>query len=339
MANILFLGGGRRVELARLFKVRGHAIFGYETSTQVPLASEAQIVRGLPWADTGLAASLSDACRVHGIDLLLPLDCRAVAELASLRTVGERERTARIVHRSVSENLMFLLRERFVGPDNEETATACLDKGLFEAFIVAHFGFDTDLYPFPVSGKPAIIKPRRGFGSRGVMKVGALVPDSVQYDGDEDVAQVYLPGTEWSVDAYFGLRNADGASGLLGASPRQRLRVAGGEVIESVTVDRPDLVSMTKEVGEALRLTGPACFQFKGDVANSPRLIEVNARFGGGATLSIEAGLPMVGYVCGEYLECRTFPAGSGCARQGVYMSRSYRDHYWFHSAKQGEAI
>jgi hypothetical protein len=337
MANILFLGGGRRVELARLFKVRGHAIFGYETSTQVPLASEAQIVRGLPWTDVGFAANLSETCRLYGMDLLVPLDCRAVAELAVWRAVGERERAAHLAYRRVSDNLMFLLRERFVGPDNEEVATTCLDKGLFAAFIVAHFGFDTDLYPFPVSGKPAIIKPRRGFGSRGVMKVGALVPNSFQYDGD--VAQAYLPGTEWSVDAYFSRRNADGAPKLVGASPRQRLRVAGGEVIESVTVDRPDLVSMTKEVGEALRLTGPTCFQFKGDVANSPRLIEVNARFGGGATLSIEAGLPMVDWVCGEYLEGKTFPAGSGRARQGVYMSRSYRDHYWFPSAKQSEAV
>ena len=38
MANILFIGGGRRVELANLFINHGHKIWSYETSNKVPIS-------------------------------------------------------------------------------------------------------------------------------------------------------------------------------------------------------------------------------------------------------------------------------------------------------------
>jgi biotin carboxylase len=140
------------------------------------------------------------------------------------------------------------------------------------------------------------------------------------------VYQRRLFGNEYSVDAYFNRLGE-----LVGASPRTRIRVAGGEVIESMTVNRPDLVVATRRVGEALGLTGPACIQFieDKDDSNKPYVMEVNGRFGGGAPLSIIAGLRIPELVIDEYVN-NVIPKPDSCgAHPNIYMTRSYEGHYF----------
>jgi hypothetical protein len=281
--NILFLGGGRRVELARRFLLRGCRVYAYELSRDVPVASVADVVVGKSWDNPSVHDHLKTVKELLDVRAVLPLDDKAAA------TVGW------------------------------PWSYRCYDKQEFSAYCRRHC---PDLYPTPEIGKPYVIKPRFGNGSKGIHYEYAF-PRNTPYESMTHVYQKQLTGKEFSVDAYF---NKAGA--LVGASPRERLRVAGGEVVESVTVDRPDLVKFAKSVGGAVGAVGPTCIQFIEDEDGTPFVIEANHRFGGGATLSIEAGLDMVDYVIRE-ARGETVGAGTGRAEPGLRMVRSMKDHFF----------
>ncbi len=292
---VLFIGGGRRTQLASYFKEWGCQIFGYELDPRVPLRDYGPVFTGKRWDDPTLKDDLAYIMKGHEIDLAVPLDCRAVGVVA------------------------WLPLPKPVVVTGGRSALTCLDKRLFEA-AAERFA---DLYPYPAEGFPAVSKPKKGFGSNGVEYIDRYVP-GYQAKFPDNVFQKRLPGPEFSVDAYW---NRQGE--FVGASPRQRLRVAGGEVLDSITVNRPDLIDAARRVGDAVKLKGPACIQFMDDGAGRPYVIEVNARFGGGSTLSLHAGLNMVEYVLREYAWGKTVEAGSGKAAVGCYMTRSYKDHYF----------
>lgn len=311
MTRVLFLGGGRRVALAERFIAAGCEIYGYELDVHVPLASAAKkVVAGKKWDSPYTEAHIRDACRDNHIDLVVPLDDHGVVVLA--RT-----------------NLDPGVAKSCPGP---EAALKAWNKQLFAEHCRA---FSPDLYPWPVPGEPSILKPRFGFGSNGVLEGGVFDTDTATPSGY--VRQRKLSPPEYTVDCYF---NRDGE--MVGASPRERLRVAGGEVIESRTVEAPALVAASRRLGEGMGLRGPACVQFMGGSPDgSPQAIEVNSRFGGGSTLSCQAGLDMVDMTLREYVRGEALPAGryaaapfgstgKGYATPGVRMSRSYKDHFFW---------
>lgn len=301
MTTVLFLGGGRRVSLAERFAARGCAVLGYELDTRVPLAAVGKVLLGHPWASPDFGPHLRQVAAAYRVDLVVPLDDAGVVALAQ-----ESD----------------LPCPRACPP--ADAARACYDKGLFETAVVGHFGFDDAVYPFAVDGRPAVVKPRRGCGSKGVRRVDRFERVSFQWDGDAEVAQRELSGPEFSVDCFYGPTGS-----LVGASPRERLRVAGGEVVESRTVDRPDLVELCRRLGRALGLHGAACLQFMGDADGRCRVIEANARFGGGSTLSCAAGLDLVGLTLDHFLGGSVPLAGVARARPGVFMTRAFRDSFF----------
>jgi hypothetical protein len=288
MANILFLGGGRRVELAHLFQARGHDVFAYELSHDVPVGDcDVGVILGVPWNNPYLADHVAAARRQYEIDLVVPLDDRAACDYP----VG----------------------------GCYTAAQTCYDKARFADFFRPdkHFTW----YPFPVRGKPAVIKPVHGHGSNGITFVD-------QWDGTTPagmVVQKRIFGREFTVDAYF---NKSGT--FVGASPRLRIRVAGGEVVESKTVQADGLNECVRQVGEDMGVNGPCCFQFIEDrETGCCKVLEANCRLGGGATLSIEAGFDMVGWLVDEYVKGGCVQPGDKKARPDVYMTRSYRDHFF----------
>jgi len=71
--NILFLGGGRRVLLAKRFIERGHSIFSYELDKNVPISSVAEVIEGLPWQHDDILWDIMSKIETHEIDLVIPL--------------------------------------------------------------------------------------------------------------------------------------------------------------------------------------------------------------------------------------------------------------------------
>lgn len=291
--NVLFLGGGRRVGLAQRFIAAGCKVFGYELTTNVPLADVATVIEGVKWQDKEFYRQLLGAVEHYRIDVAVPLDDAATVELAFW------------------DLPCYKVVSRF------HAVKACYDKALFENNC---FSFSLrDLYPHSVVGKPYCIKPINGCGSKDISfgdewETGFAAPAGF-------VVQRRIIGDEWSVDAYFHKDSI-----LVGAIPRRRLRVAGGEVIESITERNDELVEAVQKLNRVMKFRGPICAQFIVQEDGRPFIIECNARFGGGSTLSCEAGLDMVDYVLRD---ATRQPIPEPEIKWGLYMSRSYKDHYF----------
>lgn len=316
--NILFLGGGRRVTLAELFIKRGHKIFAYERSYSVPIASVAEVIIGLRWLDRIIVQDLNGIIIDNKIDLMIPLQDEAV-------------------------QLLSMNKDKFkckclVG--SFKSSNVALDKQLLSYFINKYYPelhIDTTLITelnadesdnyFTSIAYPIIVKPVAGFNSRNITKVYDIIHarklfKEIVKTKESYIFQPIIEGTEYTVDGYITIDNM-----FVDAVPRERMRVDGGEVVTSKTKDLPRLVNYTKNIGLDLGIVGPYNIQYivNGD---NIKIIEINARFGGGCTLSIEAGLDMPYFIESEYSN-QPFSYTKGSWIKNLLMERAYRDFYY----------
>jgi len=263
-SRVLFVGGGRRVSLANLFIARNADVYGYESSVDVPLADVAtEIVAGLDFDDPECLPDILEFVARRKITHVVPLMDSAAVVCGGI--------------------------EQCIGSP-ASVAMLCHDKLHFANWMQEHH---PELYPAARFARyPKFAKPRFGHGSRGTKVLHR--PETIEMSMSW-VIQDYLVGDEVSVDLFIG------SHGCRGAVARSRDRVEGGEVIES-TVLSPE-ASVTYLIDAAavcsdLGIVGPANVQFKGS-----KIMEVNARFGGGSVLSIAAGLPLVDMALGRNVD------------------------------------
>jgi carbamoyl-phosphate synthase large subunit len=132
---------------------------------------------------------------------------------------------------------------------------------------------------------PVFLKPASGSASRG-LSIIEHPADLPQHSKEPMVAQELLKGPEYTINIFI-----DAVGRLRTAIPHLRLAVRAGEVEKGRTERRSDLRDIAEGITAALPgLRGAACFQVIDDPARGPRVIEINARFGGGYPLADEAG-------------------------------------------------
>jgi carbamoyl-phosphate synthase large subunit len=259
--RVLFVGGGRRVSLASKFVAKGADVYGYELDTTCPLSGVAkEVVQGLPFSDADFRSHLDEHVSRLKITHVVPLMDAAVVACADVPGL--------------------------VGSPSSAAMT-CSDKRLFERWMKANM---PSMYPAPCMVRyPKVAKPRFGHSSIGVriLRAPSAVELSPRY-----VVQDFVCGKEVSVDIWLS------DSGVpAGYVARSRDRVEGGEVIESTILGRDESVVYGIDAAAVccgIGIVGPANVQFRGS-----KVIEVNARFGGGAVLSIAAGFDMVSLALG----------------------------------------
>lgn len=147
---------------------------------------------------------------------------------------------------------------------------------------------------------PCFVKPVGGSAGIGA----AAIADERQLEahvarfGEDLLVQQSVEGQEFTVDVY---RSRDGAVRCV--VPRQRLAVRCGEVAQGITVRDERLIADTVKLAGLLGdLWGVFCCQCRRGADGVPRFFEVNARFGGGAPLSIAAGADLPLYLIQEVL-------------------------------------
>lgn len=168
---------------------------------------------------------------------------------------------------------------------------------------------------------PVFIRPDNGSGSKqGFICHDAEDVKHARKQIDIPFVQEYIEGDEYTIDIF-----SDFKANPICVVPRKRIEVRDGEVVKAVTVRDEYLIETCKGIAKSLGLVGMSCIQCikRGD---DYYFIEINPRFGGGITLSIHAGANIPLYLsrimAGETLEyCENW-------REGVYMSRAYRDFY-----------
>lgn len=166
---------------------------------------------------------------------------------------------------------------------------------------------------------PYFIKPRAGSASVGAHKLDDAVDlDYYARKIPDAIVQEFVAGREYTLDVYVGL---DGVPGCV--VPRWRWQTRTGEVVKGVVVKDPSLISAGRRVVEALGPSVRGLVTLQCIVApDGPiRFIEINARFGGGAPLSIAAGADFPGWLLQELLGRRPTIAADGF-RHGLCMLR-----------------
>ncbi|HEV7307790.1 ATP-grasp domain-containing protein [Ensifer sp.] len=132
---------------------------------------------------------------------------------------------------------------------------------------------------------PLFLKPNAGSASRSISVVGseAELPAS---SSEPMILQQYLDGPEHTVNAFV-----NAAGDLVSVISHRRLRIRAGEVEKGVTERHAVHRAMAEGIMRALpALRGAFCFQVIDDSRTGPRVIEINARFGGGYPLVDHAG-------------------------------------------------
>lgn len=250
--NILFLGGAKRVGMARLFKAvePDVKLFSYELSDRVPISIEAEIIIGKRWKDPELDADLRQIVREKAIDIVIPFVDGAIEPAARLR------------------DIVFTPSCRA----EEYTDKILCDKRLRELGL-----------PVPERrGVKNIAKPRLGAASQGLI----VFDGESNIDEEEYLIQEYIEHRrEITVDCYVS------NSEICACVPRERLEVSGGEVTRTRTFHSQRVSELAREVLTKTALQGAVTIQFIEDLDTSRLMVmEINPRLGGGAVCSVAAG-------------------------------------------------
>lgn len=270
---ILLSSAGRRVALLELLRADAIALGLKPRLIATDLApafsaacAAADVALRMPPArHAEFAPALLALCRDHGVRLLVPTIDPELAPIAAIATDLRGAGT----HANISSpEAIAIARDKFL------TAKA--------------LGADAPVSVLPPETLPlpAIAKPRDGSASAGVRVI--TTPTELP---DHYVVQQKLDGPEYTVNLFV----ADGRT--LAAVPHLRREVRAGEVAKGITVRHPALAAIAKNLPRAVPgLAGALCFQAI-DTPQGPKVIEINARFGGGFPLAHAAGAPFTSWL------------------------------------------
>jgi len=281
--NILFLGGAKRVSMARHFKAAGKklglevGIVSYEAELDVPIAIEGEVVIGKRWSDPDVASDIRCVMREKKCSIVVPFVDGAVAVAANV---------------AAGQNDIFA-----------PCSSAELSQSMFDKVLAAG-QFSKAGIPIPrtyAAGDsfPLIAKPRNGSASKGIMKISDEASLSALENPQDFIIQEFIENAEeYTVDCYVSALTGE----ICAVVPRVRLAVESGEVVRTMTVDNPVLVALSRRVLTALGFRGAVTLQFICDKTHPERmlLMEINPRLGGGAVCAIHAGANLAWMIISE---------------------------------------
>ena len=216
--NVLFLGGAKRVSFAEQLIKAGKeygievSIFSHELSDCEPVASVGKIIVGSKYASPGIDAEIGDIISTYGIHIVLPFIDPGI------------EVAARCKDRNPGV---------FVPVSSVEASHLMFDK-ILSAGEFCRLGIPVPkTYVVGDISYPAILKPRCGSASRGIM-IANSADEMPHVDGiaDKYLIQQYIADREeYTVDCYVGMHDNE----VKCAVPRLRIATAGGEVTKTET--------------------------------------------------------------------------------------------------------
>ncbi len=289
--NILFLGGGKRVSVARHFIQSGKAagvsvhIFSYEIDPQVPIACTATVIIGKKWRDPGIMQDLQETCIRYDIGIILPFVDPAIEIAAKLKNGSGSP---------------------FIPVSSMELCRTMFDKRKAQEWFESHNIMTPMVYRFREEVLfPAILKPATGSASKGIVIARNQHDIEKIPDFNEYLVQEYIESNrEYTVDCYVSR-----ARETICCIPRIRLETAGGEATRTKTVKHPDLISISKQILSAPGYEGPITIQFIEDLdKGNIYVMEINPRLGGGVVASIAAGADIPLYIILEWMGRKISP-------------------------------
>lgn len=295
--NLLFLGGAKRVSMARAFKACGNVnIYSYELTERVPIAIEAEkIIIGKRWNEPTLDEHLRQVISEYSIDAVIPFVDGAVAPASRLCDCA------------------------FSPTSGEELSRLMFDKVSCDRLLRSLNIPVPDKYDG--SDRRFIAKPRYGSASKGLIEFTGASPlgESADY-----LVQEYIANRkEYTVDCYV-----EPSSGRICALvPRERLEVSGGEVIRTRTFHQTRVHDMVTRTLMLTGLRGAVTVQLIHDMDTDRLMImEINPRLGGGAVCSIAAGADIPKMILDN---AAGLPASAASNYKDIEMARYNQEVYF----------
>ncbi|MCB9383281.1 MAG: ATP-grasp domain-containing protein [Bryobacterales bacterium] len=290
--TVLFSSAGRRVGLMRCFREAlaetglDGRIVAADAARHAPAAHLADAFHLIPrCTEAGFFEAMLDVCRRERVRVLVPTIDTELAFYAEHRDAFAAEG----VHVAISgaETVEIAADKRRTNAwMREQGFPVVRQAALKQAFVEAQ-GW----------GYPLIVKPARGSASVGLRRVlGPAELLALNAQGQDLVVEEIARGVEHTVHVYV-----DALGRCLCAVPCRRLEVRSGEVSKGLTAKRPRLMELARTIAEALPgARGPLNIQIFEDEEGEQRVIEINARFGGGYPLAQAAGAPFARWIVEE---------------------------------------
>jgi carbamoyl-phosphate synthase large subunit len=264
--QVLILSANAKVPLIRAFQAAGAVVHGADISrlrAGMVFADQRVILPETGAAD--FADHLLTYCRDHRIALVLPSRDGDLLPLLRLKPALQDIGAIGLV-------------------PNAATIATCLDKIAFHSYCQSN-NFPTARRYQPGMSGPLFIRPAVGAGSGAAYSVANA--DDVRFRNDDEwLAQEFVAAPEYSIDLLCDIEGQP-----MQAVARRRILTRAGEAQISAVEEQPELTALAMVLAENLRLVGHNVVQAFLHPTRGALLIEVNARFGGASTLSIEAGL------------------------------------------------
>lgn len=306
--NILFLGASKRTSLLERFILVAESLniklnmFSCEISEDFcPISHLATILEGPKFSDEKFLFWLDKIIQEKGINIVIPNMDQATVALSEYNEKFEHKNCWCVVS---SHDLCEKMNDKILA-----------DK-FFKSNHIPTFE-NTDYFP-------KIVKAKLGFGAKGQYIVNSkeelnLLSNKISID--DYIIQDYKKGIESTVDIYISPKY-----GLKGYIVRDRLVVSDGEVMNCVTrIPEDNEKQLIETIASIKGWEGCITLQYMKYEDNSFCVVEINPRFGGGATCGIACGLDMPKYILQEYLGNKL----DELQIKNLKMVRSRRDFFY----------
>lgn len=279
--RVLFSSAGRRVELIQCFRAAAERLEvplrviacdrRPELSSACHAADKAFVVPGC--GEESFIDSMVEICRTEHADLLIPtIDPELLPYALNSQRFADAGTRVHVSAPDVVE----------VARDKLRTMSTFQGAGLA---VPRTDTLENARDPMADWTWPVFMKPRSGSASRSI----GLVPSRENLPrncAEPMIVQEYLTGPEFTINIYV-----DSSGMIRSCIAHERLAVRAGEVEKGRTVRLPELPEFARRIAQAIPgARGALCFQAIGDPTQGLRIIELNARFGGGYPLADHAG-------------------------------------------------
>ena len=181
----------------------------------------------------------------------------------------------------------------FVLLNNSNLISLCLDKWEFYKKLEEN-NFENKIYStitpdYNALNYPVLLKPRCGFGSKGIVKVlhREILEKCKTEIGKELMLQEYIQGddSEITASAFF-----DSNSNINAYMMLERKLSTSGFTEKAKVVFVPEIKTCIDKLAKIFNPVGPTNFQFRKDDAGIWRLLEINPRISSSSSIRMAFG-------------------------------------------------
>lgn len=233
--------------------------------------------QAVPTPDPTYMPWLLQTVRKHRVDLLIPgieIDMYAwVDHIPAIEAAG-----ARVLHNDVA--LIHLCKDKWTFFEHlADAGLACIiDSSLCQDFDWLRQRF----------GLPFLLKPRRGFGSKGIVRVESEAHFAL-YRAQVGPVLMVQPIVGRDDEEFTTSAFCDGQGGLFASMTLRRKLSRDGFTDRAEVVDTQPFLDTMQQLCRHLRPHGPTNFQFR-QTDDGPKLLEINPRISSSTSIRTAFG-------------------------------------------------